>query len=252
MLKKKPYGIDRVAHHFLSAYKTVDEGATTSCQLSGAGKTEPTFYRGDTGMLRIASEVITAKAPREDLIRAAGDFLLHSQGNPEVVHLERIVSSEFGSSDVAFTSKSRDCVTVARLNSEQDSEAFLVESLAYYLWAKELISVNGAIMNTSSEMKMFLFSSRFSKSVHRIMGHWDPALKVHLVKYRIFQVEDLGKPVVHFEPVTPICSEQPRADETSPQTSCVQPTADREDSIDRETSAEEYDEFVKLRSRYLK
>ncbi|MBW2602644.1 MAG: hypothetical protein JRD47_12165 [Deltaproteobacteria bacterium] len=141
---------------------------------------------------------------------------------------------------------------MARLNSEQDSEAFLVESLAYYLWAKELISVNGAIMNTSSEMKMFLFSSRFSKSVHRIMGHWDPALKVHLVKYRIFQVEDLGKPVVHFEPVTPICSEQPRADETSPHTSCVQPTADRKDSIDRETSAEEYDEFVKLRSRYLK
>lgn len=235
MLQKKPYGIDQVAHHFLSAYKT-----------------EPAFYRGDTGMLRIASEVITAKAPREDLIRAAGDFLLRSQGNPEVVRLGKIVSPEFGSSDVAFAGKSSDCVTVARLNGGQDSEAFLVESLAYYLWAKELISVTGAIMNTSREMKMFLFSSCFSKSVLRIMDHWDPALEVHLVKYSIFQVEDLAESVVHFAPVTPICSEQPRADDTTPHTLCAEPTADREGSIDRETSAEEHDEFVRRKSRYLK
>lgn len=250
MLKKKPYGIEQVAHHFLSAHKTVDEGVTTSSPLSGAGEKEPTFDRGNAGMLRIASEVITAKVPREDLIHAAGDFLLHLQGDPEVFPLERIVSPEFGSSDIAFAGKPKDCVTVARLNGEQDSEAFLVESLAYYLWAKELISISGAIMNTSSEMKMFLFSSCFSKSVHRIMDHWNPALKVHLIKYRIFKVEDLEKPVIHFEPVTSIRSEQPGADDSTPHTSCVQPTAGRDDPIDRETSPEDQ-EFFRLRNQYL-
>ena len=223
MREKKGYGLDQVAHYFLSDTNQSETNQADPNQSdpnesgpnppadghiqarvppSRCEATESPQHQETTDMLRIACQVDQAGVQRKALVDAAGDFLLHYLGTPEVESIRGIASPDFGTADLAFAGKPRNRVILARLNTGKESDAFVITSVAYYLWVRDLLSAGQSVLNAELQTELFCFCPHFSKALcHTVAAHRRTGIAVHLFRYRLFRVEGLGEPVIHFHPV---------------------------------------------------
>lgn len=278
MRKKKGYGLDQVAHYFLSDTNQPDTNQSGANQPadghiqarvlpSRCEKAETPRHQETTDMLRIACQVDQAGVQHKALVDAAGDFLLHYLGTPEVESIRGIASPDFGTADLAFASKPRNRVILARLNTRRESDAFVITSVAYYLWVRDLLSAAQSVLNAELQTELFCFCPHFSKALcHTVAAHRRTGIAVHLFRYRLFRVEGLGEPVIHFHPVlaprkTPAdksAAASPRAASgsgTSPDSESS-PERNAENSAEKSSGpppsqgaqeAQEHDRFMQLR-----
>ena len=249
-MKKKGYGIDQVAHYFLSEPDKSGKEGDKENTGDGIEKTESIQGRGPTHVLRIASEVDKAAIQRKDLVDAAEDFLLHYQGNPEIGRIPDIASPDFGTADLTFANHSKDRLILVMVNTGKEIERFVVLSVAYYLWIKELFSAGKSILRTKVDIDLFCFSPRFSKAVgHTVAAYRKSGIRIHLMGYRLFQVKGLAEPVIHFRSFSSSHATSP-GKETSTDPAQAGPDS-RKDHITGTTQVHEknqpFGEFMRLR-----
>lgn len=250
-MSEKAYGIDQVAHFFLSTPERPVSGRADSA-LERQGETTVSVPEGEGGrnMLRIASEIRKSRIARGDLMAAAGDFLIHYLGNPEVLRIKGVSSPDFGRPDLTFTNRGKDRVTVARLNTGEPVETFVIQSVAYSLWLQELLQAGGSILDVDVALDLFCISRDFPKALCRsVAAHRASGLPVHLIRYRLFQVEGEAEPVVQFEPIVTSPSLSPARRPAAPASKQTLDPVDSQDTAVPPASgdAEEHLRFMKLR-----
>lgn len=94
-------------------------------------------------MVKATHEAVSLPIRKEELVVAAKDFLEEDESNRDVIFLDNVHSPEFGSSDLLFTDKAKTKLTAIRLNDKENDETFIVSSISYYMWLKQLIREAG-------------------------------------------------------------------------------------------------------------
>lgn len=153
-------------------------------------------------MLKATYEALSLAIPKQELVSAAKRFLLDSDSNRDLILLDNIDSPKFGSSDLLFINKAKTDLTLARLNDRADCERFVISAISYYFWLNESIRVDEILFDRKSRLEMYLFSPDFSPAICYLVDNLSKKYGVHLVKYNIFQVEDLDEPAINFQHIT--------------------------------------------------
>lgn len=249
MAKKKEYGIDQVAHYFLSD-PNPSRSTETGAREVDRNETAPSSNDPDRELLRIAFEIDPARAYDQKLVDAAGDFLLHYLGKPEVSRISDIASPDFGTADLSFATRGKDYVALARLNTGRDTERFVVTAVTYHLWIRDLFRATGSLLNGTVDTELFVFSPEFPKALCRTLAA-ESGLAVYLIRYRLFQVEKGTEPVVHFQPILSP-SRKPRNQDRKGRSDPPAPDSARDKTSGTTSPVEdkqEYEEFMRLRRR---
>jgi hypothetical protein len=192
-------------------------------------------------MVQLGYKTFSVSITRKDLVESAKKFLLHSEPDQDRILVDNIHSAQFGSSDLLFLNKAKTNVTVARLHDEGERERFVMASISYYFWLNEFIRASEVFFNRKSGLDMYLFSDDFSAPICYMIDNIQKKLKIYLVQYHFFKVEDLHEPVIYFQHITPkdMTPEKPEKKE-------------RQDSfIPPKISPEELNEFNRLEEFYL-
>jgi hypothetical protein len=205
-------------------------------------------------MLKITHDTGSAPIPKEGLLDATKRFLLHSDSNKDLVLIENINSLKFGSSDLLFINEAKTNLTVTKLNNRENTEKFVISSISYFFWLAECIAAGKVLFNGNIGLDMYLFSPEFSTAICYLVDNLAPELPIHLVKYRIIDVEDLDRPAIHFQRLNfndPI--QGPTQDELEKDSLVGQDviTQKKEGSMPIEISAQELSEFRRLKQHYL-
>jgi hypothetical protein len=203
-------------------------------------------------MVKIINDAISTAIPREELMDAAKKFLLHSGSHQDVVLGKNIASPEFGSSDLLFVNQGKTHLTVARLNDTEDIERFIISSMSYYVWLKDLVTASEILSNGKIEIDMYLFSHDFSTAVSYLMHHLATNLEIYLIKYHILQVEGLDEPGIYFQRLTPedLAQDRPLTLDTRQETALPEEEKETSDTV-VDISTQELSEFNRLKERYL-
>jgi len=202
-------------------------------------------------MLKATYEAVSIAIPRKELVDAAKKFLLRSESNKDLVLVDNIDSPNFGSSDLLFINKAKTNLTVARLNDREDCERFIILSISYYFWLKESIRVSNIFSNRETGLDMYLFSHDFSAAIHYLMDNLAKRLKVYLIKYNSFEVEDLDEPAIYFQHMTLEKLAQDKLVEKDRRKEEPLLTQEKGPADPLEISAQELSEFNRLKERYL-
>jgi len=203
-------------------------------------------------MVKTIYDAVSTAIPKEELMDAAKQFLLRSGDRQDAVLGDNIASPHFGSSDLLFVNHGKTHVTVAKLNDTVEAEKFIISSMSYYVWLKDLVTATEILSNGKTEIDMYLFSHDFSASISHLMHHLATTLDIYLIKYDILQVEGLDEPGIYFQHLSPedIARDRPLNRNTRQQEAL--PTEEEETSDPLELSAEELSEFNRLEERYLR
>jgi hypothetical protein len=204
--------------------------------------------------VKIINDAVSMAIPREELMDAARKFLLDSGSRQDVVLGKNIASPQFGSSDLSFVNQGKTHLTVARLNDAQDIERFIISSMSYYVWLKELVTASEILSNGKMEIDMYLFSHDFSAAISYLMHHLARKLDIYLIKYKILQVEGLDEPGIYFQRLTPedLAQDRPLTLDTRQEAALPGEEEEKETSgtvVD--ISTQELSEFNRLKERYL-
>ena len=201
--------------------------------------------------MKIINDAVSTAIPQEELMDAAKKFLLHSGSRQDVVLGDNIASPHFGSSDLLFVNHGKTHLTVARLNDAEETEKFIISSMSYYVWLKDLVTASAILSNGKIGLDMYLFSHDFSASICNLMHFLGTESKIHLIKYAVLQVDGLDEPAVYFQPLTPEKLIQGEPMEKDGQQEEPLPKEEKETSDTLEISTQELCEFNRLKERYL-
>jgi hypothetical protein len=203
--------------------------------------------------VKIINDAVSMAIPREELMDAARKFLLDSGSRQDVVLGKNIASPQFGSSDLSFVNQGKTHLTVARLNDAEAIEKFIISSMSYYVWLKELVTASEILSNGKMEIDMYLFSHDFSAAISYLMHHLATNLEIYLIKYQILQVEGLDEPGIYFQRLTPedLAQDRPVTLDTHQEAALPGEEQAKETSDTLEISPEELSEFNRLEERYL-
>ncbi|MDY6986562.1 MAG: hypothetical protein SWQ30_00740 [Thermodesulfobacteriota bacterium] len=202
-------------------------------------------------MVKIVYDVGTVGIPRDELVDAAKTFLLQSGSHKNLVPADNIDSPQFGSSDLLFVSHAKTHLTVARLNDTDDCERFIISSISYYLWLKQLVTVNEALFGAKSRLDMYLFSHHFSASICNLIPRLSTEFKFQLINYSVVLVEGLDEPAVYFQLLTPEKPFQRKPKEKRAPLEEVILKQDQGTPDSLAISAQELSEFVRLKEQHL-
>jgi len=202
-------------------------------------------------MVRATYEAVSLEIPKQELVVAAKNFLQHDGPNKDLILLNNIHSPKFGSSDLLFVNKAKTNLTIVRLNDKANYEKFIISSISYYLWLKELVTVGESFFHGKSELEMYLFSHDFSAAICYLIDSLAKKFRVYLVKYNILQVEGFDEPAIYFQHMTLedfpkdklVVKERREEDPVS--------TEEKETSASGKISAQELSEFNRLKDRHL-
>ncbi|NVM21115.1 MAG: hypothetical protein HWN68_04985 [Desulfobacterales bacterium] len=202
-------------------------------------------------MLKTTHEAASLTISKEELLVAAKNFLCHAEANKDLVLLDNVQSPKFGSSDLLFINKAKTKLAAIRLDNRGDCEKFIIASISYYLWFKELITIGETFFHGKSDLEMYLFSHDFSAAICCLMDSLAKEFRVYLVKYNILQVEDFDEPAIYFQHITlkdfPKDKLPPKKERWSEAIS----TKGKELSTAVKISAQEFGEFNQLKKLYL-
>ena len=203
-------------------------------------------------MLKIVNDAVSTAIPREELMEAAKKFLLHSGSHQDVVLGKNIASPQFGSSDLSFVNQGKTHLTVARLNDAEAIEKFIISSMSYYVWLKELVTASEILSNGKMEIDMYLFSHDFSAAISYLMHHLATQLEIYLIKYHILQVEGLDEPGIYFQRLTlkDVAQDRPLTLDTRQEAALPKEEKETSDAV-VDISTQELSEFNRLKERYL-
>ena len=203
-------------------------------------------------MLKIVNDAVSTAIPREELMEAAKKFLLHSGSHQDVVLGKNIASPQFGSSDLLFVNQGKTHLTVARLNDAEAIEKFIISSMSYYVWLKELVTASEILSNGKMEIEMYLFSDDFSAAISYLMHHLATQLEIYLIKYHILQVEGLDEPGIYFQRLTlkDLAQDRPLTLDTRQEAALPKEEKETSDAV-VDISTQELSEFNRLKERYL-
>ena len=203
-------------------------------------------------MLKIVNDAVSTAIPREELMEAAKKFLLHSGSHQDVVLGKNIASPQFGSSDLSFVNQGKTHLTVARLNDAEAIEKFIISSMSYYVWLKDLVTASEILSNGKMEIDMYLFSHDFSAAISYLMHHLATQLEIYLIKYHILQVEGLDEPGIYFQRLTlkDVAQDRPLTLDTRQEAALPKEEKETSDAV-VDISTQELSEFNRLKERYL-
>ena len=203
-------------------------------------------------MLKIVNDAVSTAIPREELMEAAKKFLLHSGSHQDVVLGKNIASPQFGSSDLSFVNQGKTHLTVARLNDAEAIEKFIISSMSYYVWLKDLVTASEILSNGKMEIDMYLFSHDFSAAISYLMHHLATQLEIYLIKYHILQVEGLDEPGIYFQRLTlkDLAQDRPLTLDTRQEAALPKEEKETSDAV-VDISTQELSEFNRLKERYL-
>ncbi len=201
-------------------------------------------------MLRSAYEAVSSVLPANELKDAAKRFLLHSDSNKNLILADNIDSPKFGSSDLLFLAQEKSSITAVRLNHEDECEEFVVSSVSYYLWLKESMKVAEIFFNAKN-LEMYLFSRDFSEAACHIMDYLSQRIRIHLIRYRTLHVQGLDEPVIYFQHLTPEDSPGEKQAERNGQDEQAASMKEKRKWATLRVSAEELEEFDRLKRLYL-
>ena len=202
-------------------------------------------------MLKTTYEAASLGIPTKELLDAACTFLLNSESNQELVLVDNIASSNFGSSDLLFVNKEKTHLITARLHDGVSCERFIISSMSYYFWLKELMRVSDLFHGGKSGLDMYLFSRDFSAAILYLISNLNKGSRMCLFKYRILQVEDLDEPAIDFQRVAfqGFVQDEPLKEARWPEGALL--TEDKEDPNPVEITSQELRVFNQLRERHL-
>ena len=203
-------------------------------------------------MVKIINDAVSMAIPREELMDAAKKFLLHSGSHQDVVLGKNIASPQFGSSDLSFVNQGKTHLTVARLNDAEAIEKFIISSMSYYVWLKDLVTASEILSNGKMEIDMYLFSHDFSAAISYLMHHLATQLEIYLIKYHILQVEGLDEPGIYFQRLTlkDLAQDRPLTLDTRQEAALPKEEKETSDAV-VDISTQELSEFNRLKERYL-
>ncbi|MBW2107152.1 MAG: hypothetical protein JRI36_00585 [Deltaproteobacteria bacterium] len=200
-------GLEEISHLFLSSAgpKDTRPGSRPAKARLEKAAPEPT----DPGppaesqpvglMAAVEADALQVTTPA--LLQAAKTYLKRSDLYKDAVPVENIESRYYGMSDLVLVDRRRGRIACARMARDQDSAGFLVSSLAYYDWLRQCIHVGALFFDADPTLDMYVFADNFSSSISSLADRWTDRDRVHLVTYKVWRVEGLKRPVVHFRPV---------------------------------------------------
>jgi hypothetical protein len=156
-------------------------------------------------MAKTTFEADTTKITSKELLNSAREFFLRSEANKNAVLVDNINSPNLGSSDLLFVNEAKTNVTAVRLDHGIDGEGgekFIISSISYYLWLKQVVSASEVFLDRKRRLEMFLVSQDFSDSIHFLMGNLPSGLEIHLVKYRVLEIEGLDEIAIYFQHIS--------------------------------------------------
>ena len=192
-------------------------------------------------MVKLSYKTFPVAITRKDLVESAKKFLFHAASNQDLVLVDNIHSTQFGSSDLLFLDKAKTNVTVARLHDEGACERFVMASISYYFWLDEFIRASEVFFNKKSGLDMYLFSDDFSAPICYMIDNIPKKLKIYLIQYHFLEVEGLQEPVIYFQHITSKGVTPDKPGKKGKKETCVPP----------KISPEELNEFNRLEEFYL-
>lgn len=110
-------------------------------------------------------------------------------------------SSRFGTSDLVYVNPAERHVVCARLDVGNETERFLLSSISYYFWLRELVHAARSLFDESPTLDMFIFLNRLPGGVCYMLEKLRDNLRVHLIRYRVLPVGGGRETALYFEPL---------------------------------------------------
>ncbi len=153
--------------------------------------------------MKSTCRIDVSSVSKDQLVEAAGKFLLNLESYKDASIEENIASPKFGSSDLLLTNKAKTSIVCAKLNNGRNCEAFIVSAIAYYFWFREFLKVGQCFFNGKPRLEMYFFLDDLPAIVSHMLEKLRENVRVHLVKYNLLQVEGLKGPAIYFQHVFP-------------------------------------------------
>ncbi len=213
--KKTPRSLEDISHFFLSGHDSSNQPCGSS-RKKGRGdsvqaaalyedihqREYPAYQKGFVTM-KSTCKTDVSSVPKDQLVEAAGKFLLNLGSYEDATVEENIASPKFGSSDLLLTNKAKTTIVCAKLNNGRNCEAFIVSAIAYYFWFREFMKVGQCCFNGKPRLEMYFFLDDLPAVVSYMLEKLRENVRVHLVQYNILQVEGLKGLAIYFQHVFP-------------------------------------------------
>lgn len=203
-------GLEQISHLFLSGAGPKEVRAESpAAQLRPQNPPpEPCPDReapGDPGPvdLRAAVEVDSSEVSTSALLRAVETYLRRFNTYRDASVVDNVTSPDFGASDLLLVDRSRGRIVCARMTRGQDTSGFVVSSLAYYDWLRRCLEVGALFSDAAPTLDLYVFAQDFPASITSLTHRWSDRDRVHPIAYKLWRVEGLKRPAVHFKPVGP-------------------------------------------------
>jgi hypothetical protein len=162
---------------------------------------------------RQANEAVSAFQPigsghtlspcRQELLEAAGQYIRRLVNNDAIRAAENIASPRYGKSDLLFVTPTGGHVVVVKLDDGKERERFLISSISYYFWLRELMHAVSPFLGQMPKLDMFFFLGHVPVGVSFMLEKLRDNLRVHLIRYRIVPSENEKERALYFEHVFP-------------------------------------------------
>ena len=253
--KNHARGLEEVSHLFLSGLSAPEKARRLTHEVvqTDAGEiiTKPDITARKSPMLQTIYDAKSTVIPRQELLDAAKSFLLCFGSDKDLILVDNIYSPKFGSSDLLLVNHAKTNLTVGRLNNRAEDEKFIIESISYYFWLKEFITISEILFNNKCGVGMYLFSHDFSAASRYLIDNLIRKLNVYLIKYNILQSESLNGPAIYFQHIAPIDHAKKKPVKKEDKEDKVVSTGEKEGSAALKISAQELREFDRLTELYL-
>jgi hypothetical protein len=140
---------------------------------------------------------------RHELLAAVAKYIRRFPNNRALRAAENIVSPRYGRSDLLFVAPTGGHVVCVKLDDGKECERFLISSISYYFWLKELIHAARFFFGKMPRLDMFFFLGHISEDVSFMLEKLRDNLRVHLIQYRFMRSENEKERVLCLEQLLP-------------------------------------------------
>ena len=253
--KNHARGLEEVAHFFLSGQNAPEKERRLTHEVvqTDAGEiiTKQDSDARKASMLQTINDSESKAIPRQELLDAAKSFLLCFGSDKDLNLVDNIDSPKFGSSDLLLVNHAKTNLIVGRLNNKAEGDNFIIESISYYFWLKECITISEVLFNNKCGVGMYIFSHDFSAASCYLIDNLIRKLNVYLIKYNILQCESLNGPAIYFQHIAPIDPAKKKPARKEDIEDKVISTGEKEGSAALKISVQELREFDRLTELYL-
>jgi hypothetical protein len=190
-------------------------------------------------MIRTAYENSSKAIPKEILVDAARRYLLNNELNEALMTVTNIDSHRAGSSNLLLVSEGKTKLVAAMFHDERTCRDFVKSSIAYYFWLEKSFSSGKILSDRPRILEMFLFSHAYPTATLFLMDELFEEFRIHLVEYKILQIEGSIDPVIFFRHMTPRDGRSEK------------PLDNKRSKAEILLSREELMEFNRLKAHYL-